>query len=82
MLRTSTAVTLVIVGLTALTMPSHASDKPWRKHKEASTTFAQEGKWKRACRQGILAGALMANAGALTSDYMSKIGKRCTMAGV
>ena len=80
--RTTTAVSLVIVGLTALAMPSQASNKPWHQHKEASTTFAQEGKWKRACRQGVLAGALMANAGALTSDYMSKIGKRCTMAGV
>ena len=80
MIRTSVAVGLAMAGLTTLTMPAQASSDPWHEHREASRTFASEGKWKRACRQGILAGAMMSKAGALSSDYMGKIGKRCTKA--
>ena len=72
----------MMAGLTNLGMPSQAKNQPWTKHREASKTAASEGKWKWACRQGILAGALMEKAGALSPNYMAKIGNRCTKAGL
>jgi hypothetical protein len=81
MTRTLIAVALAMTGLMTLAHQSHASSEPWQKHREASRTFASEGKWKRACRQGVIAGALMAEANVLSSDYMGKIGNRCSKAG-
>jgi len=82
MLRTSIAMGFAMAGLSCIAMPAQANSQPWHEHREASRTAASEGKWKRACRQGILAGALMAKANSLSSDYMSKIGNRCTKAGL
>ena len=82
MFRISVVVGLAMVCLTGLAFPSQANNKPWHQHREASRTAASEGKWKRACRQGILAGALMAKADSLSADYMAKIGNRCTKAGL
>ena len=82
MIRTSIAMVLAVAGFSAIAMSSQANTQPWHEYREASRTAASEGKWKRACRQGILAGSLMAKANSLSSDYMAKIGNRCTKAGL
>ena len=53
----------------------------WQEDRKLSKQHAEKGEWKRACRRGVLAGAAMAKEKALTTDYMAKIGKRCTEAG-
>ena len=80
MLRLSLATVLSLSGVLAFVPQSHASN-PWQEDRKLSKQHAENGEWKRACRRGVLAGAAMAKDKALTTDYMAKIGKRCTEAG-
>ena len=80
MLRLSLATVLSRSGVLAFVPQSHASN-PWQEDRKLSKQHAENGEWKRACRRGVLAGAAMAKDKALTTDYMAKIGKRCTEAG-
>ena len=80
MLRLSLATALSLSGGLAFVPQSHASNA-WQEDRKLSKQHAEKGEWKRACRRGVLAGAAMAKDKALTTDYMAKIGKRCTEAG-
>ena len=80
MLRLSLATVLSLSGVLAFVPQSDASNA-WQEDRKLSKQHAEKGEWKRACRRGVLAGAAMAKEKALTTDYMAKIGKRCTEAG-
>lgn len=80
MLRLSLATVLSLSGVLAFVPQSDASNA-WQEDRKLSKQHAENGEWKRACRRGVLAGAAMAKDQALTTDYMAKIGKRCTEAG-
>ena len=80
MLRLSLATVLSLSGVLAFVPQSDASNA-WQDDRKLSKQHAENGEWKRACRRGVLAGAAMAKDKALTTDYMAKIGKRCTEAG-
>ena len=80
MLRLSLATVLSLSGVLAFVPQSDASNA-WQEDRKLSKQHAENGEWKRACRRGVLAGAAMAKDKALTTDYMAKIGKRCTIAG-
>ncbi len=80
MLRLSLATVLSLSGVLAFVPQSDASNA-WQEDRKLSKQHAENGEWKRACRRGVLAGAAMAKDKALTTDYMAKIGKRCTEAG-
>ena len=80
MLRLSLATVLSLSGVLAFVPQSDASNA-WQEDRKLSKQHAEKGEWKRACRRGVLAGAAMAKDKALTTDYMAKIGKRCTEAG-
>ena len=80
MLRLSLATVLSLSGVLALVSQSEASNA-WQEDRKLSKQHAEKGEWRRACHRGVLAGAAMAKDKALTTDYMAKIGKRCTEAG-
>lgn len=80
MLRLSLATVLSLSGVLAFVPQSDASNA-WQEDRKLSKQHAEKGEWRRACRRGVLAGAAMAKDKALTTDYMAKIGKRCTEAG-
>ena len=80
MLRLSLATVLSLSGVLAFVPQSDASNA-WQEDRKLSKQHAENGDWKRGCRRGVLAGAAMAKDKALTTDYMAKIGKRCTEAG-
>ena len=82
MIRISLVTVLTMAGAANLAIPSQANNQPWHKHSEASRIAVSEGKWNRACRQAILAGAMKDKAGSLSTEYMAKIGNRCTKAGL
>ena len=80
MLRLSLATVLSLSGVLAF-VPQSDANNAWQEDRKLSKQHAENGEWKRACRRGVLAGAAMAKDKALTTDYMAKIGKRCTIAG-
>ena len=80
MFRLTLAALISISGAVSIVAPSDAATT-WQEHRKKSSAYAKEGQWRNACRQAVWAGAGMASENALTSDYMAKIGKRCTEAG-
>ena len=82
MLRLSLATVLSLSGVLAF-VPQSDANNAWQEDRKLSKQHAENGEWKRACRRGVLAGAAMAQdkEKALTTEYMAKIGKRCTEAG-
>ena len=80
MLRLSLATVLSLSGVLAF-VPQSVASNAWQEDRKLSKQHAEKGEWRRACRRGVLAGAAMAKDKALTTDYMAKIGKRCTEAG-
>ena len=74
------AAAIAMTGVVMVTPPSSA-DKDWQQNKALSQKYAGEGKWKRACRQALLAGTGMNSENVLTTDYMTTIGLRCIKAG-
>ena len=79
MLRLTLAALVSISGAVSIIAPSHAGPT-WQEHRKKSSEYAKKEQWTKACRQAVWAGAGMASDNALSTEYMAKIGKRCTEA--